>query len=232
MTIKLPEKAWFTFQELMERWQCTENDIRRLVIEQSLIPSFRTSEKLTTPDWDFEPSEESVPSCALGENSPEGYALAYPVLNHWLYLRLPLRISTFDCEFRLCSFDRDTQKPRTPDDVVGVGLFWNWIPEAMTMKNVICSAAFLLEEVSRFETIHTNQEQHEISEKPLLSKERNTLLTIIAALTKAAKINIDSPGKAAGFIEGLTAELGARVSKRAIEDHLKKIPDALETRMK
>lgn len=70
------------------------------------------------------------------------------------------------------------------------------------------------------------------AEKPLGTTERNTLLTIIAALAKAAKINIDPPGKAAGFIEGLTDELGAGVSKRAIEEHLKKIPNALRTRMK
>ena len=56
MAIKLPEKTWFTFHEIMERWQCTENDIRRLVIEQSLVPSIRTSEKLTMPDWEFESS--------------------------------------------------------------------------------------------------------------------------------------------------------------------------------
>ena len=69
-------------------------------------------------------------------------------------------------------------------------------------------------------------------EKLLTNRERRTLLTIIAALAKAAKINIDAPGKAALFIEGLTAEMGTHVSKRAIEDHLKKIPNALETRMK
>ena len=71
-------------------------------------------------------------------------------------------------------------------------------------------------------------------DKPLKTYERKTLLTIIAALAKEAKISItvSNTGKAAGFIEGLTAELGARVSKRAIEEHLKRIPDALETRMK
>ena len=72
----------------------------------------------------------------------------------------------------------------------------------------------------------------EKEEKPLGTTERNTLLCIIAALAKEAKISIDPPGKAAGYIEGLTAQLGARVSKRAVEDHLKKIPDALEARMK
>ena len=67
---------------------------------------------------------------------------------------------------------------------------------------------------------------------PLDPRERNTLLIIIAALAKEAKINIDSPGKAALFIEGLTDSMGAHASKRAIEDHLKTIPDALATRMK
>lgn len=74
-----------------------------------------------------------------------------------------------------------------------------------------------------------------IIEKPFGNRERDTLLTIIAVLAKAAKVPLDDygkPGKAAGYIEGLTDEFGAHVSKRAIEDHLKKIPDALGTRMK
>ena len=68
--------------------------------------------------------------------------------------------------------------------------------------------------------------------RPLLTTERNTLLTIIAALAKQAKIDIKEAGKSAQYISGLTDELGANVSKRAIEDHLKKIPGALEVRMK
>jgi hypothetical protein len=68
--------------------------------------------------------------------------------------------------------------------------------------------------------------------KPLDPRERSTLLIIIAALAKEAKINIDSPGKAALSIEGLTDSMGAHTSRRAIEDHLKNIPYALATRMK
>ena len=67
---------------------------------------------------------------------------------------------------------------------------------------------------------------------PLDPRERTTLLIIIAALAKQAEINIDSPGKAALYIEGLTDFMKAHVSKRAIEDHLKKIPEALGTRKK
>ncbi len=69
-------------------------------------------------------------------------------------------------------------------------------------------------------------------EKPLSTKERNTLLTIIAALAKHAKIDVKEAGKSAQYISGLTEEMGAIVSKRTIEDKLKQIPDALEVRMK
>ena len=69
-------------------------------------------------------------------------------------------------------------------------------------------------------------------DKPLMTRERATLLTIIAALARAADIDILKASKAGDTIEALTVELGARVSARAIEDHLKRIPDALERRGK
>ena len=69
-------------------------------------------------------------------------------------------------------------------------------------------------------------------DKPLMTRERVTLLTIIAALARAADIDILKASKAGDTIEALTVELDARVSARAIEDHLKRIPDALERRGK
>ena len=69
-------------------------------------------------------------------------------------------------------------------------------------------------------------------DKPLVARERTTLLTIIAALARAVDIDILKASKAGDTIEALTVELGARVSARAIEDHLKRIPDALERRGK
>jgi hypothetical protein len=59
---------------------------------------------------------------------------------------------------------------------------------------------------------------------------RDTLLIIIAALAKAANIDTSKPSKAAGEIEKLTVEIGARVSARRIEDHLKRIPGSIEDR--
>ena len=69
-------------------------------------------------------------------------------------------------------------------------------------------------------------------DNPLGERERTSLLTIIAALARKADLDISKVSKAGGIIERWTIELDARVSARAIEDHLKRIPDALERRDK
>ena len=70
------------------------------------------------------------------------------------------------------------------------------------------------------------------AEKPIGQRERTTLLAMIAALAKLAKIDVTKPSSAAVAIESQTARMGARVAARTIEEHLKRIPDALEGRSK
>ncbi|OYY95915.1 MAG: hypothetical protein B7Y41_01125 [Hydrogenophilales bacterium 28-61-23] len=64
-------------------------------------------------------------------------------------------------------------------------------------------------------------------ETPLGERERTTLLILIAALAKEARIDVTKHSKAAGLIEDLTQQLGTRVAARTIEDHLKRIPQAI-----
>lgn len=66
--------------------------------------------------------------------------------------------------------------------------------------------------------------------RPLSDKERTTLLVIIAALAKEAKISLDQPSKAAETIAKITQDMGSPVSKRAIEGKLNLIADALADR--
>jgi hypothetical protein len=68
------------------------------------------------------------------------------------------------------------------------------------------------------------------AEKPLQKRERDTLLVIIAALAELPKIDVKKPSSAAVAIEGQTIRMGVRVSARRIEDHLNRIPAALEDR--
>lgn len=68
-------------------------------------------------------------------------------------------------------------------------------------------------------------------DKALTATERNTLLTIIAALCKHHELDPQARG-AAQRIMKMTDDLGAHVDDETIRKHLAKIPDALETRMK
>jgi hypothetical protein len=66
------------------------------------------------------------------------------------------------------------------------------------------------------------------ADKPVEQRERTSLLAIIAALAKLAKIDVTKPSSAAVAIESQTVRMGVRVACRTIENHLKLIPEALE----
>lgn len=69
------------------------------------------------------------------------------------------------------------------------------------------------------------------SNEPLKTRERNTYLSIIAVLCKEAKLDYTKPAKTAAQIRVLAALMGLSIGETTIEGILKKIPDALETRM-
>ena len=70
------------------------------------------------------------------------------------------------------------------------------------------------------------------ADKPLTNRERDTLLTIIGVLCKDAGYDHTRHAKTAGLIQSTAAQMGVSIGETTIEGHLKKIPDALGTRMK
>ena len=50
---------------------------------------------------------------------------------------------------------------------------------------------------------------------------------MIAALADMARVDLSKPSAAAATIESKTAQMGVRVASRTIENHLKRIPEAL-----
>lgn len=68
--------------------------------------------------------------------------------------------------------------------------------------------------------------------KPLGTKERNTLLAIIGVLCKEAHLDHTKPSKTAALIQSAADQMGIALGETTIEGHLKKVPDALLTRMK
>lgn len=72
----------------------------------------------------------------------------------------------------------------------------------------------------------------ENTEKPLETRERNTLLAIIAVLCKEVGLDPAKHAKTAVFIQSTAAKMGISIGETTIEGHLKKITDAVATRMK
>jgi hypothetical protein len=70
-----------------------------------------------------------------------------------------------------------------------------------------------------------------LKDKPLKTTERNTLLTIIAALCDYSAIDLKERGVAVQIAK-MTEEIGATVTDDTVRKMLEKIPDALEARMK
>jgi len=104
---------------------------------------------------------------------------------------------------------------------------FDYIPSISFPEN--SSLVIKTKSLKEFET-SINLESNSV-EKPLGNKERNTLLTIIAALLKYD--GFDPVGReTTSEILRMTEELGVLVSDDTIRNVLKKIPDAVESRTK
>ena len=80
--------------------------------------------------------------------------------------------------------------------------------------------------------LRTGERKSITADRPLKGRERDTLLTIIAALCKDAGYDHTRHAKTAGLIQSTAAKMGVSIGETTIEGHLKKIPYALGTRMK
>lgn len=70
------------------------------------------------------------------------------------------------------------------------------------------------------------------AERPLMTKERNTLLAIIGVLANMAGLDIKKASKTGEIIESEAAKLGLSLSRRSAMDHLSRVPDAMATKGK
>lgn len=92
----------------------------------------------------------------------------------------------------------------------------------------------MINEGQQLHIVHLEQQLHAArgaggGDKRVTTRQRRTLLTIIAALCQKAGIDPRSRG-AAVSIASATAELGVPVSDDSIRPVLREIPDAIESR--
>ncbi len=213
MAIKLPERTYFTFPELMARWQCSENDVRELMVRGDLVPSIFHS-------GGVEPTREFadgvwLPSSVVGVPDPT-YAQGL------LYLRTFRPTGPFTGDFLYASYERESSPI--------LWLLRGGEHRTVAMEEVLEDGVISMEEIALVERNLAATATGAGGEKKVATVERNTLLTIIAVLCKEAKMDFMKPAKTAGLIQGAAAQMGVSIGETTIETHLKKIPDALATR--
>lgn len=220
--MKFKAKKHYTFTELAARWECEIDDLVQAVIDHELIPSIHIS---GTYSQHFFTVDHTLEESLQIERVSEGDSSVTTGRTGFHYLIWPRRTGITDCQF--CFF---SDKATGHDE----GDICFELTDPIDMAHVLKMGFFLPAEVARVEATSDGSAVNKVTEKSphLKTRERDTLLTIIAALAKHGKISINEYGKSAGFISGLTDEIGAHVAKRTIEEHLKKIPGAIEVRMK
>jgi hypothetical protein len=101
------------------------------------------------------------------------------------------------------------------------------------VEKTLPDAASLQVKVSRLDKLayFLNKTEPATSSGDLGSKERNTLLVLLATMCKQADFDYTARGISKA-IEAATEEMGVRVSDDTIRNIIKQIPAALESRKK
>ena len=217
MKIKLPEKRYFSISELAKRWECENSEVTHLLEIGELpvaekLAAIRGKRSIFFGYYGYQINSERP--CFLPKESEENAKYwKESARDDQAILVMPIACSfpvDDDCHFKVyMQFEKDLAKwqQERPED----------------FERVI-----LLQDVLELEARYLAGEG---SEKPLAATERNTLLTIIAALCDYSAIKHQERG-AASQIARLTDGVGASVSSDTVKRALEKIPDALESRMK
>lgn len=82
---------------------------------------------------------------------------------------------------------------------------------------------------SKFSFAGLSSTSSQIDEKPMGTKERRTLLTIIAVVCKEANLDYTKASKTAGLIHSIALQMGLNIGETTIEGYLKKLPEVVES---
>jgi hypothetical protein len=213
------ERKFLQTDELLQRWQCSDADLKYEIIEGNLPPLIFVNKPDEITDREgfsvFGPDEDYI----LRVDDLFG-----PIHGHlgYLVLRSPIREG-----INTCSFSAFSQYQEVWDECIAIP------PRMIPLEKYWGQMVFDIPTVLQFEAARTEGVSlPDSNEKPLSNRERDTLLTIIAALCKDAGYDSTKHAKTAGLIQSTAAGMGVSIGESTIEGHLKKIPNALAGRKK
>lgn len=128
-------RTHFTFIELMEHWQCSENDLRDAIVSQHLVPSIYVKGAV----WEL----------AFGTSGKRTRRTPAVYVNELMYLVDVERFGASDCAFNFYS--------REPDALQDGSLFKadsnGYVDIRKRMADVEKNGRFMVEEVARSEAL-------------------------------------------------------------------------------
>jgi len=234
MTLQLPKRRYLTFEELQERWKCNANDLRELICTGRIVPSWRSAIPMTWVQWvddeDSPPGRDRL--IPEGRTHPfKGGDWSNPA-DEWFFLRCPYETAALACSFDVVC-ESSTDPPEKDENGFPPFAFWYRLPAPITLDNVVEKGVFMLTEICRFEAAATDDSvADEPAEKPVGTRERNTLLAMISVLCEMAKLPMATPHKAAQLIGSAASLLGVNLSVSTAYDKLKQLPEVLASRGK
>ncbi len=203
-------RTHLTMPELMTHWGWNENDLREAIMLGRLVPSYFISRPL----WPVPAPQPKSPAVSKSA---------------WMYLLAFKQVGAVDGYFHRLA---DTHDALTTGNTVfkldGSGYTKDHL---IRLADVMSDGVVMMDEVTRYETsIKPVSSPQPTDPKVLGTRERDTLLTIIAILCKVAKYDYTMASKTAKLIQSEAAFMKIPIGETTIEGHLKKIPDALGSR--
>jgi len=220
--MKFIVKKLYTFAELETRWECGRNDLVQAVIDGELIPSVHIERgkydiKQFESDYD---GDADIERLFIGGRW-DGEQPATDRCNGFHFLIWPQRTGISDCQFHYFSESATGHEE---------GEVCFELTSPVGIAHVLEHSVFMPKEVARVEAASDHATVANVAEKPLAKRERDTLLTIIAVLCNESKLDFSKAAKTASLIQGMADLMKVTLGETTIENHLKKIPDALGTR--
>lgn len=159
MAIKLPTRNYFTFPELMRRWECEENDIRHLILNGDLKPSyvinhvanvvrFLESEDENGQYWLPDQVENDVEH----ESEEDREAFKYKMVSTegFYYLLYPDQTASLECNFIF--FSKDRNHLRGFETTCLMHTFGRAQPNPISLTDVMKNGAVMMSEIALFES--------------------------------------------------------------------------------
>jgi hypothetical protein len=221
MAINIPPRNYGTFSELLQRWGRVADDLRFAIICGEIKPCIRLIGDQGNLQWEDNP-EHGLIATQLYDAQTGMPVITIP--RNWLYLRDPVQTGPFDCTFHLACDFREGGKVEDSCDIES----WYSLPRPMSIADIETEAVFLVEEVARYEKKHgwaskPEIQVGEVTDKPLLTTERNTLLKLVIGMAVNGYAHDPSASKSTApkEIADDLAQLGISMDSDTVRKYLK-----------